>query len=47
MNRLRLVFTPKHGSWLDIAELELSRLTRQALSTRLPDLPAVKKQADA
>lgn len=47
MNRLRLVFTPKHGSWLNIAELELSALTRQALTARLPDLPAVKKQVDA
>ena len=47
MNRLRLVFTPKHGSWLNIAELELSALTRQALSARMPNLATVKQQVNA
>ena len=35
MDRLELVYTPKHGSWLNIAELELSVLSRQSLSERL------------
>lgn len=35
MDRLEIVFTPKHGSWLNIAESELSVLTRQALGDRL------------
>ena len=35
MDRLDLVFTPKHGSWLNIAESELSVLTRQSLNDRL------------
>jgi hypothetical protein len=34
MDRLELVFTPKRGSWLNIAESELSVLTRQCLLVR-------------
>lgn len=36
-NRIELVHTPKHGSWLNIAECELSVLSRQCLNRRLPD----------
>src|SRR5262249_58577485 len=35
--RLELVYTPKHGSWLNMAEIELSVLSRQCLSRRLAD----------
>lgn len=35
--RIEIVHTPKHGSWLNIAESELSVLTRQCLSQRLPE----------
>lgn len=38
--RLQIHHTPKHGSWLNIAEIELSRLTRQCLDRRLADLDA-------
>lgn len=34
---LDLRFTPKHGSWLNMAELELSVLSRQCLDRRIPD----------
>ncbi len=44
MDRLKLVCTPKHGSWLNIAEVELSVLTRQALNDRLINLSSVKKR---
>jgi hypothetical protein len=37
MKRLELVHTPKHGSWLNIAELELNVLTRQCLDRRIED----------
>ena len=38
-SRLEIHFTPKHGSWLDIAEIELSALGRQCIgSRRIPDL---------
>jgi hypothetical protein len=33
-NRLRLIYTPKNGSWLNMAEIELSILSRQCLSDR-------------
>jgi hypothetical protein len=34
LQRLRFVYTPKHGSWLNIAECELSALSRQSLAGR-------------
>jgi len=37
-SRLEIHHTPKHGSWLNIAERELSALTIQCLDRRLPDL---------
>ena len=45
MDRLELVFTPKHGSWLNIAESELSVLTRQSLGDRLGSMAAVADRA--
>ncbi|MDF2758375.1 MAG: hypothetical protein K0S99_1007 [Thermomicrobiales bacterium] len=36
-SRLELHYTPKHGSWLNMAELELSVLARQSLARRLPN----------
>lgn len=35
--KLALVHTPKHGSWLNMAEIEFSALSRQCLERRLPD----------
>lgn len=35
LNRIEFVHTPKHGSWLNVAECELSVLTRQALQQRI------------
>lgn len=36
-DRLELHYTPKHGSWLNMAEIELSILHRQCLDRRIPD----------
>ena len=36
-NVLEVVYTPKHGSWLNIAEIELNVLTRQCLCRRIGD----------
>lgn len=36
-DKLEIHFTPKHGSWLNIAEIELSVLARQCLDRRIPD----------
>lgn len=41
--RLEIHQTPVHGSWLNMAEIELSVLARQALSGRLPCLEAVQE----
>jgi hypothetical protein len=43
-SRLELHHTPKHGSWLNIAEIELSVLTRQCLDRRIPDLEMLTKE---
>jgi hypothetical protein len=34
-DRLEIHYTPKHGSWLNIAEIELSALKRQCLAVRI------------
>ena len=44
MSKLELVFTPKHGSWLNMAEPELSVLTRQCLNDRLGTQSEVKRR---
>jgi hypothetical protein len=45
--RLEIHYTPKHGSWLNIAENELSTLTRQCLARRIATLQAMRSQVDA
>jgi hypothetical protein len=48
VRRLEFCYTPKHGSWLNIAENELSSLTRQCLrSRRLGDLPTLRAETTA
>lgn len=47
IERLEIHYTPKHGSWLNMAEIELSVLARQCLHQRLASLEEVKKQVDA
>jgi hypothetical protein len=46
-SRLELHFTPTHGSWLNMAELELSALARQCLARRLPDQPTLQQEVTA
>ncbi len=36
-DRFEFVYTPKHGSWLNMAEIELNVLTRQCLNRRIDD----------
>lgn len=40
-------YTPEHGSWLNMAEIELSVLTRQCLSRRIPDADALAAEVSA
>ena len=46
-SRLEIHHTPKHGSWLNIAEIELSRLTRQCLVRRIDDLDLLNAELAA
>jgi len=46
-NKLELVHTPKHGSWLNVAECELSALHRQCLDRRMAEREAVVAEAGA
>jgi len=41
IDRLDVVHTPKHGSWLNMAEIELGVLSRQCLGGRVPDKPTL------
>jgi hypothetical protein len=42
--KLDIQYTPKHGSWLNMAEIELSILSRQCLSRRIPDQETLKNE---
>jgi hypothetical protein len=45
--RLEIHYTPKHGSWLNIAEIELSALTIQCLSRRIASMEELQREAMA
>lgn len=42
--KLEIHYTPKHGSWLNMVELELSVLVRQCLKERIPELETLKQE---
>jgi hypothetical protein len=46
-DKLEIHHTPKHGSWLNMAELELSALQRQCLRQRMPDRDAMAREVTA
>jgi hypothetical protein len=46
-SRLEIHHTPKHGSWLNIAEIELSALTRQCLDRRITDIDTLNTELAA
>jgi hypothetical protein len=45
--RFEIHYTPKHGSWLNVAEIELSVFTRQCLDRRIPDKVKLHQEAQA
>lgn len=45
--KLEIHYTPKHGSWLDMAELELSVLARQCLAERMDDRQRLTREVAA
>ena len=46
-DKLEIHHTPRHGSWLNVAEIELSVLRRQCLDRRLPDFAALQTEVAA
>lgn len=46
-SRFELSYTPKHGSWLNMAECEISVLARQCLKRRIPDLDHLRAESGA
>jgi hypothetical protein len=46
-DRLEIHYTPNHGSWLDMAEIEIGVLSRQCLDRRLPDQETLKREINA
>jgi transposase len=47
VNRFEFHYTPKHGSWLNMAEIELGVLMRQCLTRRIPDKVTLEREVNA
>ena len=47
LDRLEIHYTPKHGSWLNMAEIELSVLSGQCLDRRIPDKETLEREVAA
>ncbi len=45
--RIEFCYTPVHGSWLNMVEVEISVLVRQCLKRRLPDMERLEREAKA
>ena len=45
--KLEFHYTPKHGSWLNMAEIEFSVLERQCLDRRIPEIPGLQRETKA
>lgn len=46
-DRFEFVYTPKHGSWLNMAEIELNVLTGQCLNRRIDNISVIRRETDA
>jgi hypothetical protein len=46
-DRFEFIYTPKHGSWLNMAEIELNVLTRQCLNRRIDNMDVVNREVQA
>lgn len=44
IKRFEIYYTPKHGSWLDLTEIELNVMTRQCLSRRIVSIEHLQKE---
>lgn len=47
LDKLEIHYTPKHGSWLNMVEIELSHLSRQCLDRRIPDQETFHQEVSA
>ena len=47
LDRLDIHYTPKHGSWLDMAEIGINIMTRECLNRRIPDIESLRKELKA
>jgi hypothetical protein len=47
LKRLEFHYTPKHGSWLNMAEMELSVFSRECLDRRIPDEVTLRREVQA
>ena len=47
IKKLEIHYTPKHGSWLDVAEIELNVMTRQCLNRRISDIEQLRRGLSA
>lgn len=47
LDRFEFVYTPKHGSWLNMAEIELNVVTGQCLNRRMDNIKLVRKEVTA
>ena len=47
IEKLEIHYTPKHGSWLNMAETELSIVTKQCLDRRIPDIVTLRREINA
>ena len=45
--RLEVHYTPRHGSWLNMAEIEIGAMVGQCLNRRLPDRETLRREVDA
>ena len=45
--KIKIVYTPKHGSWLNVAEIEFGVLDRQCMSRRIGSAPILKRHVSA
>lgn len=43
-NRFEFIFTPKHGSWLNVAEIELNVLQKQCLNRRIDNIKTIQEE---
>lgn len=47
MKRIQFHFTPKHASWLNMAEVEIGILSRQCIKKRIPDIETLQREVQA